>query len=709
MTQADIFGGLGAFCCRHRRIVVIVWVALVVVGGGLGSSVFGRLSDHTGASSSESEHAFNMLDEHRTVGQSVIGIVRAPVDDPGVRAAVERAASELQPLRFVAQVRDAYSPGGASLRARDGNAGLVVVSLPSGLDDSDNHRLTKIVRERLKTINVGRVTVGGDALLNDEFRTAAQTDAERGEAFAFPVALVVLVIVFGGVAAASLPLIAALVAVAGSLLLLLLASLVMDVAVFAVNIITLYGLGLAIDYTLLTVYRFREERSHGRAVPDAVHATTATAGRTVAFSAMTVLASLAGLLVFSDTLFRSLAIGGIGVTLVAVLAALTLTPALLGFWGHRIKPARMHTDTGRFSRLARWVHRRPVPVVIVVGLGLLACGLPFLHANYRNGGPTALARGSEVRSVADELAIGFPGQKIQPVLVLALAPRTHPSLTTYADQLRARPDVASVSFENGLRGDLTVLDVVPKGNDSQGPIAQRLVKNLRAARPPGVTSFVTGSAAYLVDFRHGIAVGLPWALLLVAIATVFLLFLMTGSVVIPIKALLMNFLSLGATFGVLVWVFQDGHFARFIGGERTGGLETVVPVLVFVFAFGLSMDYEVFLIARVRELVDEGVPNDTAVERALQRSGRIITSAALLIVIVFVGFATAQEMTVKEIGVALATAVIVDVTLVRCLLVPATMTLLGDRNWWAPAWLRRLHGRVGIREHNGVAPAPVVD
>jgi RND superfamily putative drug exporter len=220
---------------------------------------------------------------------------------------------------------------------------------------------------------------------------------------------------------------------------------------------------------------------------------------------------------------------------------------------------------------------------------------------------------------------------------------------------------------------------------------------------------VGGQAGYLVDFKHGIAHGFPWALLLIACATMMLLFLMTGSVVIPIKALVMNFLSLGATFGVLVWVFQDGHFARLIGGEQTGGLETVVPVIVFVFAFGLSMDYEVFLIARVRELVEEGLPNDTAVERALQRSGRIITSAALLIVIVFIGFATAQELTVKEIGVALATAVIVDVTFVRCLLVPATMTLLGDRNWWAPAPLRRLHARFGLREHKPAERTVVVD
>ena len=701
MTQADLFGRLGSFCCRRRRLVIVGWILLVAVGGGLGSSVFGRLSDHTGSNTSESERAFRILDANKSVGDSVIAIVEAPVADPGVRRVVTQAATEIGVMPGVVAIQNAYAASSNDLVASDGKAGLVVVSLSADLTDKQESKYAHAVRDRLREIPAGTVRVGGDALLFDEFRNNAQSDAERGEAFAFPVALIVLVILFGGLAAASLPLISALVSIAGSLLLLLVASLITDIAVFAVNIVTLYGLGLAIDYTLLAVYRFREERARGLDVPEAVRETTATAGRTVAFSAMTVIASLAGLLVFNDSLFRSLAAGGIGVTVIAVLAALTLTPALLGAYGHRIRPAQPPSDHGFFARLARWVHRRPIPVVLVVGLGLLAAGIPFLHANYRQGGPAALARGSQVRAVSEELANRFPGQKIQPVLVVAPIPSSDPAVAAYAGQLRSRPDVVSVTAERGLRSGVSVLDVVPADTDSQGAAAQRLVHELRADRPAFPT-LVSGQAAYLVDFRHSIAVGLPWALLLVSVATVLLLFLMTGSVVVPIKALVMNFLSLGATFGMLVWVFQDGHFAHLIGGDKTGGLETVVPVLVFVFAFGLSMDYEVFLIARVRELVEDGVPNDTAVERALQRSGRIITSAALLIVIVFVGFATAQEMTVKEIGVALSTAVAVDATVVRCLLVPATMTLLGDRNWWAPAPLRRLHARFGIREH---APA----
>jgi RND superfamily putative drug exporter len=696
MERSDVFTRLGAYCYRHRRGIVAAWFILVVLGGALGSSVFGRLSDRTSSSSSESERGFQLLDSHATTGDSVVAIVdRAPVGDPVTRRGVVAAVTDIRAFPDVARVLSAYDVGGQHLRSADGQASLIVVTLRTLHHDANEPKLAHAVRDRFRAISVGTVRVGGDALLFEEFQHGAEQDAIRGESVAFPIALIALVIVFGGLVAASLPLIAAIVATAGSLILLLLASYITDVAVYAVNTVTLLGLGLAIDYSLLTVQRFREERAGGLDVPDAIATTVATAGRTVAYSAVTVMASFAGLFVLNDPLFRSLAAGGIGVIIVALLATLTLTPALLGMWGHRIRPGGT-TDQGAFSALAHWVHRRPVLVVLVVAAGLLAAGLPFLHAHYRQGGPEALPKGSEVRQVAETLAARFPDQQVLPLLVIAPVSPADPRLVTYANELRQRSDVAAVSPQDGLDGHVAALRVYPSG-DSQGPATQALVHDLRAHRP-GFSTLVSGEAAYLVDFKHNIARGMPWALLLICLTTLVLLFLMTGSVLVPIKALVMNFLSLGATFGVLVWVFQDGHLVGLVGGSATGGLETIVPVLVFVFAFGLSMDYEVFLIARVRELVERGLPNDQAVEQALQRSGRIITSAAALIVIVFIGFATAPSPTVKQMGVALSTAVIVDVTLVRCLLVPATMTLLGDLNWWAPRPLRRLHDRFGLRE-----------
>ncbi|MDX6287081.1 MAG: putative drug exporter of the superfamily [Frankiales bacterium] len=703
VTQADMFTRLGAFCYRRRRLVALAWAVLVIAGIALGSSVFGRLADDT-TSSSESGRGFDLLDRHATAGDSVVAIVdKVPVDSATTKRAVADAAADIRAIPNVANVLSAYDAGGDHLRARDNQASLIVVTLAPLHDDALGPKVAHTVRDRMRAIPVGDIRVGGEALLWEEFQQGAERDAIRGEAVAFPIALVALLLVFGGLAAAALPLISALVAIGGSLLLLLAASFVTDIAVYAVNTVTMLGLGLAIDYSLLAVYRFREERAAGLDVPHAVERTVATAGRTVAYSAVTVMASFGGLMVLNDPLFRSLAAGGIGVIVVAMLAALTLTPALLGIWGHRIKP-RATSDHGAFATLARWVHRRPVPVVIVVAAALLAAGIPFLHANYRQGGPEALPKGSEVRQVAETLTTRFPDQQVLPLLVIAPVSPTDPRLLKYADQLRVRQGVTAVTAEQDLDGQIAALRVYPIG-DSQGSAAQSLVRDLRADEP-GFPTYVAGSAAYLVDFKHNIARGLPWALLLICMATLILLFLMTGSVLVPIKALVMNFLSLGATFGVLVWVFQDGHLVGLIGGSASGGLETVVPVLVFVFAFGLSMDYEVFLISRVRELVDQGLPNDVAVERALQRSGRIITSAAALIVIVFIGFATAPSPTVKQMGVALTTAVVVDVTLVRCLLVPATMTLLGDLNWWAPRPLRRLHARFGLQEPAAASGAP---
>jgi putative drug exporter of the RND superfamily len=712
MTQHDVFGALGRLCYRHRRWVIWIWVVAVVCGVAAGLSVFGRLSDDNSAGSSESAKGFGLAHVAGIGGDSVVGIVsNAPVAASATKRAVTAAATAVIHLPHVRDVRDAYNVHDAGLISKDRRASLVIADLDDNMSDSDETALAEEIRDRLTSMPIGTVIVGGDALMWPEFRSTAQGDAERGEAFAFPVALIAMVFVFGGLVAAAIPLLSAFVAMAGSLMLILVASYVTNIASYSVNIVTMLGLGLAIDYSLLAVSRFREERDGGLSIPDAVERTAATAGRTIAFSAMTVIASFAGLLVFNSNLFRSLAIGGIGVITIGVLAALTLTPALLGAWGPRIRPRRT-LDQGRFSRLAAWVAKRPVPIVLVLGLGLLAAGTPFLHVRYNEGGPKELPPSSQVRQVAERLTSDFPTEQVDPVHVIALAPMSSPGLVAYERALRARHDVVAVSavggsFHNrdGTVVPVTNISVVPP-EGSQSLTAQALVRSLRADRPE-MPTFVSGDAAYLVDFKHAISHSLPWAVLLVVVATMLLLFLMTGSVLIPIKALVMNFLSLGATFGVLVAVFQDGHLARFIGASTSGALETVVPLLVFVFAFGLSMDYEVFLISRVKELVDEGYDNQTAVERALQRSGRIITSAAVLIVIVFIGFATARATVVKEMGVALSTAVIVDVTLVRCLLVPATMSLLGELNWWAPRWLRRLHAHVGIREHLPV-PSPAV-
>jgi RND superfamily putative drug exporter len=389
---------------------------------------------------------------------------------------------------------------------------------------------------------------------------------------------------------------------------------------------------------------------------------------------------------------------------VAWLAGLTLVPALLATFGRRIPVRRaLAPEQGFFSRLAGAVARRPWPVVLGLAALLLAAGAPLLSIRLQNGQANVLPQSLPSAQVQRTIEQRFPGAGTGPVTVVAEA--SPPELDAYLAGLRAivpAGDVLEVGRAEAL-GSRSRVDITPAGS-TQGDVAQRLVHTLRAHRPP-FRSYVAGGAAVLVDFKADVLRKLPYAFGLAALASLVLLFLMTGSVLVPIKALAMNTVSLGATFGALVWVFQDGHLSGPLGFSPPGAVETWVPVLVFAFAFGLSMDYEVFLISRIKELYDAGHRNDAAVRLGLQRSGRIITSAALLVVIVFAGFAAGRLVGIKELGLALAIAIVVDATLVRCLLVPATMTLLGDLNWWAPGPLRRLHERLRLRESAG-QPAP---
>jgi RND superfamily putative drug exporter len=356
---------------------------------------------------------------------------------------------------------------------------------------------------------------------------------------------------------------------------------------------------------------------------------------------------------------------------------------------------RPDDEQGRFGRIALRVQGRPVLVAVGVGAALLAAGIPFLSVNYDSGDPRLLPASFESRQVTDTLLARFPGKQADPVQVVTELPAGDPRVQAQAEQIRSMPGVQAVEVQ-AVAGNLSSIDAVPAGS-SQGSSARELVRAIRADRP-NHPIHVTGNAAFLMDFEQQISDRLPWAVGLIATTTFVLLFLMTGSVLVPLKALVMNTLSLGATFGALVWIFQQGHLSGLLGFQAFGAIEAWAPVVVFVFAFGLSMDYEVFLLSRVKEAYDESRDSDRAVVQGLQRSGRIITSAAALVMIVFLGFALGQNLGIKELGLALAIAVLVDATVVRCLLVPATMTLLGHANWWAPAPLRRLHQRFGLRE-----------
>ncbi|WP_371482324.1 MMPL family transporter [Kitasatospora sp. NBC_00315] len=691
---------LGRFCFRRRRWVLGLWAVVLVVGVLIGGRVFeGSVAGASG--SSEADRGTSVVTAADPAKGSVTAVVDGvPVDDQPVRAAVTKAAAEIAALPGVVSVTDAYGPGGAALRSADGNASLVSVRMA---DAGDNAQLDTVVHH-LSTIEAdgAHVTVGGDLVLQQEVKKQTASDTRFGEIVTLPLTLIVMVLVFGGLAAASLPLIGAVASVGGALLAMFGFSKIMDIDTSVLPIATVLGLGLSIDYALLMVNRFREERGHGASVAAAVERTAATAGRTVAFSGLTVAVALSGLFVFTSPVLGAVAAAGVSVVVIAVAAALTLIPALLGFSGHRIKaPATPVPDEGFFSRTVRRVRRRAVPVALICTALLVAAGAPFAGAQMRNSGAAVLPASSAGRQVSETVDQRFPQVSAAPVTVVVKAGPT--VAQAYADEVVAKlPGVSGVRAVTPVGDQVSTIDVLVAG-DPQGGAAKQVVKELRADRA-GLTTYVTGGAASVVDFQHELLTRGPWALGLVALGTLILLFLMTGSVVMPAKALLMNLLSLGASLGALTLVFQDGWFSGLLGFSPVGGLETFIPVLVFAFAFGLSMDYEVFLLARIKELRDRGHSCTRSVELGLQRSGKIITSAALLMVIVFAGFAAGDMLMVKQMGIALAVAVAVDATLVRCLLVPAAMTLFGEFNWWAPAPLRRLHRRFGLSEHVELPP-----
>jgi len=705
---AGVFASLGRFVYRRRLPVALAWVVVLVAGLGVGGEVFGRLGTGSGLrDDAESVVVSDLLARVGGGGDGITGLIDGrSVDDPAFRDELADAVRDLEAVPGVRRVTGPLADGRPipGLVARDGRAVLVRVELETGLPGGGFERALDQVDRRLRAVDAPRVLVGGDEIAREEFQEQAQRDLERGEALALPVMLVLLLLVFRGVVAALTPLLMAAVAVAGALLILLGVSEFADISAYSVNVITMLGLGLAVDYSLLVISRFREERAGGLELPEAIERTLATAGRTVAFSGLTVAASLCGLLAFAEPFLRSLAWGGIGVVLVAMAAAVTLVPALLGLWGRRIRPAPAHlqSDRGVFYRLSRLVQRFAPAIVVVVAALLILLALPFRHARLENSGLESLPRSSASRQLFETVDDRFQGGGTDPLVVVVESAPGNPLVADYLRRVEGLGGVAMVERRQGTPPQITVLDVVPEGT-SEGPVATRLVGRVRALERP-VAAGVTGPAAFLIDYRDSLTSRLPYALGLIGLATFVLLFLMTGSVVVPVKAIVMCVLSLGASFGALVWVFQDGHLSGLLGFDSPGMVDITVPVLIFVFAFGLSMDYEVFLLSRIKEAWDQTGDNDLAVALGLQRTGRIVTSAAALIVVVFLGFAAGELLTIKEVGVGMAIAVLLDATVVRMLLVPATMKLMGRWNWWAPGPLRRFHDRHGLAEVRPAEP-----
>ena len=720
-----MFARLGATVHDHRRAVLALAAVAVALAAVLGTSVFGRLVDGGFEDpGSESERAAAAAEQAfgRTDGD-VLAVYRSDdlaVTDPAFEASVTAVLDAL-PATDVAATTSYWSTGSPALLSADGRSTLVVLQLAG---DTDVERAEAYDRVADALVPDGDVEVlrGGPVPTGADIGEQVEADIVRAETLSFPVLLVLLVVVFGGLVAAGLPLLVGGVAVLGAFLSLRLLTELTDVSVFAVNIVTMLGLGLAIDYALFVVSRFREElaarpRSQDplqerAALRSALVATMDSAGRTVAVSGLVVAVALTALLFFPQLFLRSMGLGGISAVLVAMGAALTLLPALLAVLGRRVDALRLplprraarEGEAGGWARLARTVMRRPVPVALATVALLVALGAPALGIVFGGVDARVLPAGTESRVAAEALAEGFPQATSSPVSVVVEGADAT-ALASYVDALDELPGATGAELVRESAGTALV-EVGYRGPALADP-ADALVDAVRAVpAPAGAEVLVGGETAGLQDLLDSLASTAPLAVGVVVAATLVLLFLAFGSLVLPVKAVVMNVLSLGATLGVLVWGFQDGGLADLLGFTQTGTVEATQLVLILAIAFGLSMDYEVFLLSRVREEWDRTGDNGRAVAAGLQRSGRIITSAAALLMVVFLAFATSGITFIQMIGVGVAAAILVDATVVRALLVPATMRLLGGANWWLPAPLQRLWARVGLREGGEVSVPP---
>lgn len=654
------------------------------------------------------------------------------VDDLGFQTAVEEALEPLAQDATVAGVATFYTTGSPAFVSEDRTKTFAVVGLVHDADaaSEDFPRLRALLFSEELEINVT-----GEPAAAREIQDKAESDLQRAELFAFPIVAILLVLILGSLVAASLPQAMGVLSVVAALLGLRILTEVTDVSVFALNITILLGLGLSIDYAFLIVDRFRKEL-RTKDVPEALQTTMSTAGKAVAFSGLAVAISLLGLLFFPMNFLQSMGLGGALVTGLAAIGALTVLPAILGPKVNALSVLRQDPGkegVGFWYRLSTGVMKRPIVVMVPVVAFLVLLASPALDLRLGSPDPSILPSGNEIRWASEQLENDFAPGESTPINVVVqargdiLQPDNLLALDQLARDIAATPGVsridglANVSPESidslaprFASGDFTWLSVI-SGLDRNSDEAQNLVKAIRGIAPAnGLEILVGGETAQLVDTKGSLYDNIPWALAFVFGVTFIVLFLMFGSVVLPLKAVIMNALSIGATFGILVWIFQWGNLSGPLNFEPSGFLISALPMLLFGVVFGLSMDYEVFLLSRVKEEHDRTGDNAQAVAKGLQHTGRIITSAALLFIVLTGAFATADIVIIKSLGVGMAIAIALDATIVRALLVPATMRLMGDYNWWAPRPLKWLWDRIGIQETEGpptpaLVPAVVAD
>jgi len=718
-----VFEAWGRFIYRRRRLVLLAAVVAVAGAAVWGTGVFGSLQSGGGftAPGSQSEQASNLAT--RAFGRDTADVVvlyrsaTMTVADPAYRRAVTGALAAL-PRDKVLSAVSYWTTHSPQFAGAGGHETYAVLRL-AGSDDAAQMKAYEAISGKLGVAGLTE-HVGGQIPTEQAINSQVKSDIGRAEGLSMPILLILMLVIFGSLAAASLPLAIGAAAILGSFAALRLLSLVTDVSVYSINITTILGLGLAIDYGLFMVARFRDELGAQPTTEAALARTIATAGRTVAVSGVTVALALASLMLFPEMFLRSMGYGGVATVLVDVLAALTIMPALLAVLGPRVNALRIRRSVrrppaadsaGAWYRIARSVMRRPLAYIAVIVVALLALGSPFRSITWGGTDARALPSGSAPRVVAEALAHDFPVNATTPIEAVikfggpVSAPAERAALAAYTARLGHLPGIIAAQV-TGVSGDVAKVDLRFTA-DAESSAARALVTQVRAVpAPPGAHVYVGGATAQLVDELGSLGATLPWMALMVAVTTFLLLFLAFGSVVLPVKAIVMNALSLTATFGAIVWIFQEGHLSGLLHFTPTGTIDPTMPILMLAIIFGLSMDYEVFLLSRIRERYDVTGDNTTAVAGGLQRTGGIITSLALLLVIVVGAFSASGITFIKLMGVGMIIALVVDATIIRVLLVPATMRVLGPVNWWAPRPLRRFYARYGIRGDSGQPGQP---
>src|SRR4051794_5792361 len=719
---------IGRFAVRRRRGVFVGAIVFVLLCAGLSGNVVNKLSaggfdDPNGAAikAADGLHKRFGLDTPKLV---LLVSSSRPVADRQVAAAGRALAARIARETDVSHVQSFWTvrgPAAAQLRSRDGKQALIVAQLAG----SDNH-----IADRTRTLTKTyggqsgplTVSVTGYGELVAATHDQVEKDLQKAEALALPLTLLALFLVLRGLVAAALPLAIGIVSILGTLLTLRLLYEVTSVSVFATNVATALGLGLAGDYSLLFVGRYRQELRHGLDTVPAILATMRTAGRTIVFSAVTVAIALASLLVFPMYYLRSFAYAGVAVTVIAAAGALLLMPACLAALGPRINSFSLKRqrrvvpeESGFWYRFSGFVMRHPLPAALAVVALLLVMAAPFLHASFSMADARNLPTSNHARQVSDRVAHTFPTRAEGTMFVLAHT-QANAAAASYAKRLSRVDGVVSVDAASGFyRGGRLVAArpaaarrpyvapgatwlAISMDREPYAEPGEKLGRAVRAVHAPFRTE-AAGVPVRMADAKSAMTDRLPLAIAIIVLTTFVALFAMTGSVVAPIKALILNTLSMLAVLGATVWIFQDGHLRWLVGDfTLTGSVNVLNPPLIFAVAFGLSMDYEVFMLSRIKEEYDKTGDNVASVRRGLQRTGPVVTAAAAVMTIVFVAFATSGVVGVKMVGVAMAIAVIIDATLIRATLVPAFMRLAGRLNWWAPAPLRRVQDRLGLAE-----------